>query len=154
MPCIADASFFYDLMNSEPWLQHIGDRGIISDEKAIEYIESLIDKHQTIGYSLYVMTKNEIAIGVCGLLKREYLNHPDLGFALLPEFTGKGYVQEASIHILNHAFENLKLDKVLAITSPHNSSSQSTLESLGFITTGSIHTPDKGEALLYEKQKK
>ena len=154
LPSTNDSAFFYKLMNSELWLKHIGDRGINSAEKAIEYIESLLSKYQSIGYSLYVLTKNEIPIGVCGLLKREYLDHPDLGFALLPDFMGYGYIQEASIHLLNHAFHNLQFDTILAITSPDNTSSQSTLESLGFISKGMIETPEQGEVLLYAKQKK
>ena len=154
LPSTADAKFFYELMNSEPWLKNIGDRGIYSIEKAVEYVESLISKYRTIGYSLYVLTKNEKAIGLCGLLNREYLDHPDLGFALLPDFMGKGYVQEACIHILNHVFQKQNLKKVLAITSPNNTSSQSTLERLGFISQKNILTPEGEEVLLYEKQKK
>jgi len=31
---------------------------------------------------------------MCGIIKRDYLEHPDIGFAFLPEFTGKGFAFE------------------------------------------------------------
>src|ERR1700741_2419628 len=46
-------------------------------------------------------------IGVCGLVRREFLPGPDLGFALLPEFVGRGYATEAAHAGLRHAQHTL-----------------------------------------------
>ncbi|MEQ6166516.1 GNAT family N-acetyltransferase [Ekhidna sp. MALMAid0563] len=93
LPSTADIAFFYELMNTDKWIKHIGDRGINSMEKAVEYIESLKLKYHSVGFTLYVITQSKTPIGLCGLLKRDYLDHPDLGFALLPDFMGNGYIQ-------------------------------------------------------------
>ncbi|MEQ8629220.1 GNAT family N-acetyltransferase [Ekhidna sp.] len=154
LPSTSDVAFFYKLMNTDMWIKHIGDRGINSMEKAVEYIESLKSKYHSVGFTLYVITQSKTPIGLCGLLKRDYLDHPDLGFALLPDFMGNGYIQEAATSILNDVFQNQEFSKILAITSPNNMASQSTLERLGFISQGIIHTPEHEEVLLYEKQKK
>ncbi|MEQ9467324.1 MAG: GNAT family N-acetyltransferase [Ekhidna sp.] len=158
-PESSDASFFFELMNSEGWLRHIGDRGIRSRDDALKYISSLNEGHESNGYGLYAITIEERPIeerpiGVCGLLKRDYLDHPDLGFALLPEFTGKGYIQEAGTCILDDAFQNQGLDKVLAITSDDNAASQATLRKLGFYLKGMIKQPGGEEVILFAKQKR
>jgi RimJ/RimL family protein N-acetyltransferase len=56
---------------------------------------------------------------------------PDLGFALLPEHWGAGYVREASRAVLEHGRTALGLTEVLAITSTHNQRSMATLRALG-----------------------
>ena len=42
-------------------------------------------------------------IGMCGLLKRDWLADVDIGFALLPRFWAKGYAFEAASSVLAHA---------------------------------------------------
>ncbi|MEP0986927.1 GNAT family N-acetyltransferase [Ekhidna sp.] len=152
---IIDAPFFLKLMNTETWIEHIGDRSIHDHKDAINYIESsLITSHQQNGFALDVMTLNKAPIGICGLIKRDYLEYPDLGFALLPEYTGNGFIQEAGTAVLHSAFEKLELFKVFAITSLENHRSQATLMNLGFEEFNSIKTPENQEVLLFEKQKK
>ncbi|WP_089357652.1 GNAT family N-acetyltransferase [Ekhidna lutea] len=150
---LGDASFFFELMNSAEWIKYIGDRGIKSRDDAKTYVNGLIEGYKSNGFGLYVLTADGVPVGVCGLLKRTYLDHPDLGFALLPEYTGKGYIQEAGAAVLNMAFKKLQLSKVLAITSKENFASQSTLEKLGFEKVRLIKNPEGEEVLLYEKLK-
>jgi len=71
-------------------------------------------------------------IGICGLLKRDELPAPDLGFALLPRFRSQGYAFEAAEAVLSHARHTLRLERTLAITSPDNTASIKILETLGF----------------------
>jgi RimJ/RimL family protein N-acetyltransferase len=67
-------------------------------------------------------------IGMCGLLKREHLDAPDLGYAFLPEAWGRGYAFEAARAVMEEA----KRDRVLALVSPGNAASIRLLEKLGF----------------------
>ncbi|MEQ8904616.1 GNAT family N-acetyltransferase [Ekhidna sp.] len=150
---LGDASFFFELMNSPGWIKYIGDRGIKSLDDAKTYIESLNKGYTKNGFGLYLISDTSNSIGVCGLLKRDYLDYPDLGFALLPKYTGLGYIQEASAAVLKKAFKKLLLPKVLAITSKENFASQSTLEKLGFEKMKLIKNPEGEEVLLYEKLK-
>lgn len=52
------------------------------------------------GINLVALKETGKPIGACGLLKREALDYPDLGYAFLPEFWGKGYAMEAADAIL------------------------------------------------------
>lgn len=89
-------------------------------------------------------------IGLCGLLKRKYLEYPDLGFAVLPDFEGEGYVTEASLMVLNYAFTDLGLEQVHGIIKEQNDRSKKLLLRLGFHFDGKIKPElESHELLLY-----
>jgi RimJ/RimL family protein N-acetyltransferase len=78
-----------------------------------------------------VLKDSNTPIGMCGLLKREDLPDPDIGFAYLPDFWGKGFAFEAATAVMNDARETLKLDRILAIVNPDNDASIKLLQRLG-----------------------
>lgn len=148
---VIDAPFFFKLMNSPNWLQFIGDRGITSGELATNYIKNnVVNSYDQHGYGLYIMSlrENEIPIGICGFLKRDYLDHADIGFAILPEYEGKGYVFEAAKKLMEYGVDILQLNPILGITSSDNLRSQKLLLKIGFKETGTITPPNDNEELL------
>lgn len=60
------------------------------------------------------------------------MNYPDLGFAFLPEFEGKGYAFESSKALITWADKKIDYTKILAITLKENRRSISLLQRLGF----------------------
>lgn len=130
-----DAEFILDLLNQPSFIQFIGDKGVRSVEDAKNYIASgPIESYQRYGFGLYLveLKENKTPIGMCGVLKRESLPDPDLGFAFLPEFWGKGYAFEAASAVVRQAREIFRLPRILAITNPDNDASIKLLEKLGF----------------------
>lgn len=145
-----DAAFFFQLMNSHNWIKYIGDREIYSEKSAADHIENkLIRSYNENGYGLYKMTlkANDIAIGICGFVKRDYLEHADLGFAVLPEYERKGYAYEAARAVLEYGTKVLLLEPILAITSPDNLVSQKLLAKLNFKASGTVSAPNCIEEL-------
>ena len=131
---LADDSFFIRLMNSPNWLAFIGDRGINSKNEARNYIQkSLLDSYKTHGYGLYkiALKKTGTPIGICGFVKREYLQHADIGFAVLPEYEGYGYAYEAAKAVLEYGTIHLKLHPILAVTTAENLRSRTLLHKIG-----------------------
>ncbi len=59
----------------------------------------------------------------------------DIGFTLLPEFQGKGIMQEVIPVVLSHGFYEMNLGKILGEVSPGNIKSIKLLEKFGFICT-------------------
>ena len=59
------------------------------------------------------------------------LEHTDIGFALLPDYEGKGFGYESSKVILELAQSKFHLKKVYGITLEHNTGSIKLLEKLG-----------------------
>jgi ribosomal-protein-alanine N-acetyltransferase len=132
---IQDAQFMFQLLNSHGWIKYIGDRNIKSKEDAKEYIQKgPLVSYAAHRFGLYAieLKESKLAIGVCGLLKREYLEFVDIGFALLPEYEAKGYAYEAAKAILDFSNENLHINNFSAITLPNNSRSINLLKRLGF----------------------
>lgn len=129
-----DAAFLLELMNERPYLENIGDRGVRTTADAARYIEDkYISSYQRHGFGLYLVELREgsTPIGICGLVKRESLDHPDLGFAYLQRFWSQGYAREAAAGILGHARESLMLSHLHGLVSPRNTRSIRLLERLG-----------------------
>ena len=151
-----DASFLLELVNTPNWIKFIGDRHIKTLEQAEEsIINNYIKSYQTNGFGFYKLQlkeENNITIGTCGLLKRDTLDHVDIGFAMLPNFEGKGFGFESSQAVLNVAKEKFNLDKIVAITLPTNTNSIKLLEKLGLSFEKRVKPfEDDQELLLFAK---
>lgn len=98
-------------------------------------------------------TETQETLGLCGLLQRDYLEAPDLGFAILPEFSKHGYTFEAATCILESERMKGKHRSILGITLSGNHPSQSLLGKLGFEGGTPIFEPKTGKKnLLYTKK--
>jgi ribosomal-protein-alanine N-acetyltransferase len=130
-----DYKFFIELVNSPGWLKNIGDRKITNVELAKDYIQkNYINSYKKNGFGLWclVVKENNMPIGICGLVKREYLPDVDLGYALLPQFFGLGYALESANGVLKIAKQTFNIAKLMAITLQDNLPSINLLLKLGF----------------------
>lgn len=148
-----DTRFIIELLNSPGWIEFIGDRNVKTEEQAIQYLQNgPLKSYLQNGYGLsMVETKDGQPIGMCGILKRETLENPDIGFAFLKEFTGKGYAYEIANATLSYAMSNLKIPKISAITLPNNIRSCRLLEKIGMKFIKSFLSEKNEELLLFEK---
>ncbi|HEY4590298.1 MAG TPA: GNAT family N-acetyltransferase [Thermoanaerobaculia bacterium] len=131
---VDDADFMLGLLNDPSWLRFIGDRGVRTREEARAYIlKGPIDMYERLGFGIYLTALKEggVPIGICGLVKRDFLADVDIGFALLPGFWGQGYAYEAASAVMEHGKGALGLKRIVAITNPENQSSIRLLEKLG-----------------------
>jgi ribosomal-protein-alanine N-acetyltransferase len=132
---IDDAEFIVELLNQPSFIRFIGDKKVRTADDARSYIATgPIESYQWHGFGLYLveLKDRKVPIGMCGVLKRESLPDPDLGFAFLPEYWGKGYAFEAALAALDQARDFFKLTRILAITNPDNDASIKLLAKLGF----------------------
>jgi RimJ/RimL family protein N-acetyltransferase len=130
-----DAAFVVELLNDPGFLRFVGDRGVRTEEDARAYLErGPLASYARHGFGLYgVVTRDSgEACGLCGLLRRDWLDAPDVGFAFLPRFRGRGYALEAARAVLDDAARRLALPRVVAIVSPANERSLRLLAKLGF----------------------
>ena len=129
-----DAPFILVLLNEPSFLHYIGDKKVRTMEDASQYIvNGPVATYERHGFGLYQVELKDThtPIGMCGLLKREELPHPDIGFAFLPDFWNRGFAFEAANAVLTDARERLKLNRILAIVNPDNNASIKLLEKLG-----------------------
>ena len=151
-----DAAFIVRLLNEESFIRCIGDKQVRTIADAENYLtKGAITSYHQHGFGLnMVQLKNSATpIGMCGLLKREVLDFPDLGYAFLPEYWGKGYAIEAADFILKTQAVASGLTTVLAITYPDNVTSNNLLQKVGFSLKGVIELYDL-QNNLYEYQVK
>ena len=124
-----DAEFMHKLVNSPGWLQFIGERANPSLTATRVFIQQTLLNPQKNYYTI-VLKDGDIPVGILSLIHRHHFKHPDLGFAMLPEYSQKGLCFEAS-----RAFTKSLLQKyptILGITQQHNTRSINLLERLGF----------------------
>jgi RimJ/RimL family protein N-acetyltransferase len=128
-----DAAFYLELVNDPAFIEHIGDRGIRTlDEARRAIAEGPAAMQEERGHALYVVELKEgrVAIGMCGLIKRDTLEDIDIGYAFLPAYRGQGYAFESARAVLEYA-PTLGITRVVAITSPDNTASNQLLQKLG-----------------------
>ncbi len=137
-----DHEFIFKLVNSPGWLEFIGDRNIRTLEDANIYVKKIIDNPH-VKYWTVRQKPDAQPLGIITLVKRDYLDYYDIGFAFLPEHTGKGYSFEATVSILDVLTQEVIADKLLAITTEDNSRSVRLLEKLGFRYEGILNEGGK-----------
>ncbi|MBL0178393.1 MAG: GNAT family N-acetyltransferase [Gemmatimonadetes bacterium] len=132
-----DGEFVLRLLNEPSFHEYIGDKGVRTLEGAHGYLSSgpIASSYATHGHGLNLVVLRETAapIGMCGLLKRDTLEAPDIGYAFVPEAWGVGYALEAASAILESAWRDFGDARVLAITNAQNDPSQRLLLKLGFV---------------------
>lgn len=144
-----DAAFICALYNEPSFHKYIGDKGVKSIAAAQEYIGANFTKsYDENGFGLWLVELKETGtpVGICGFVKREMFEFPDIGFAFRAEHERKGYGFESSKAVLEHGREHLDLGKVLAIATKDNAASGKLLGKLGFSLDGDLPMPN-GEIL-------
>jgi RimJ/RimL family protein N-acetyltransferase len=131
---IDDAEFVLELLNEPSFLRYIGDKGVRNLDDARQYIlDGPVASYERNGFGVYLVELKEsgIPIGISGLVKRDTLPDADIGFAFLPAYWSNGYALESTAAVMKYARETLKLDRILAITSPDNDASAKLLCKIG-----------------------
>lgn len=136
-----DAGFIVALLNSPGFLANIGDRGVRCVEDAVRYIdEGPAASYAAFGFGLWkvALRSDGTPVGMSGLIKRDTLPHPDLGYAFLPAHQGRGYASEAGAAVLDFGFRSRGLPRILAIVRPGNETSMRVLQKLGMDERGVV----------------
>ncbi len=146
-----DAPYILEQLTTEEWLRFIGDRKVYDLAAARNYLVShLIPGYTEKGFGFYAvdLKSNGKTIGMCGLVKRDELEDIDIGFAFLPAYFGKGYAYESARAVLSYAFEQLKKERICAITLAENQSSIHLLKKLGLEYKKQVLFSDPHEELM------
>ncbi len=126
-----DAEFIYELVNTPEWIKFIGDRNVKNSNDATVYIQKIID-NPAVKYWVVRTRDKKNPVGIITFIKRDYLDHHDIGFAFLAEYTKQGYASEATMAVLNDLKADPAYTQILAVTIKENSNSIKLLEKSGF----------------------
>jgi len=99
-------------------------------EQDNHFIQKIIE-NPDVNYWVVKLKKENSSIGVVTLIKREYLEHHDIGFAFIPHYMKQGYAFEAANEVLCHLIRDSNHTHIQATTLPSNKNSIKLLERLG-----------------------
>lgn len=139
-----DAPFLVHLLNSPGFLENIGDRGVRNVADAARFIEDRMRaSYREHGFGMWVAVQKRdgAPVGMAGLVRREGLDVPDVGYAFIERVWGQGYAQEAAAAVLAHAQGRLGIPVLAAITTLENFASMAVLRKVGFTYRGVIQLP-------------
>jgi len=129
-----DAAYMLRQLNEPSFIKNIADRGVRTLQQAEAYLQNgAMASYQNSGFGFWAVIEKSSGqiIGMCGLVKRDNLPHPDLGYSFLPEYFGQGFAFEATHASLLAAKKQFQLQKLLAIVNVENTASRKLLEKLG-----------------------
>lgn len=133
-----DAASIVTLLNDAAFLEFIGDRGVRNEEDARAYMQRVTLKAVTLHDGTF--------IGMCGLIKRDWLDDVDIGFAYLPAYRSQGYAREAAEATLEVAREQ-GMQRIVAIVDPRNGASEKLLDRVGFRFERMVRSSAEAEEL-------
>ncbi len=149
-----DVPFILGLINEPSWKANIADPGVGTPEQARQWMrDRLLNRYWAQGHGFWCVERKSDGepLGLCGLIHRDGLPEPDLGYGLAERHWGRGYAREAAAASLRYAHEVLGLRHLLATTAPHNDSSGRVLMDIGFEDRGLQQTEaHEGLSRVYE----
>ena len=135
-----DAGFILELTNTTGFLKNVGDHKIRTLEDAENYIVNRLSaSYEKYGFGFWVCEIRESGIpaGMCGLVKRDGFEYPEIGFAT-----------EVALAVKQYAGKELSLEFIMAIANPGNDASIRVLSKLGLPETGRTRLPGELEDVL------
>ena len=139
-----DAPFILELLNEPSFLENIGDKGVRDLDGACQYLRTgPMTSYAQNGFGLWLVQLKDVftPIGICGLIKRDGLDDPDVGYAFLPRFWSQGYAIEAASATMVYGQETLGINRIVAITKPDNDASIRVLNKLGLTFAKMVMLP-------------
>ena len=130
-----DAQALFELRSIDAINEYLDRKKPESVEKIAEFIQQLLEGFQKNEWMFWVISlrDNPRIIGtICFWNFEEDLTEAELGYELLPEMQGHGYMHEASMAILQFGFEQMHLHRIVAQLNIANKSSVRMLEKLDF----------------------
>lgn len=107
-------------------------------EEQIEWYKQLWTEKTGIWWGLWDQLDHSF-LGACGFNEYQAVHHKtELGYWLLPDHWGKGYIQEALQAIIPYAFRQLNLERIEAFVEAGNNASDKVLLKRGFQHEGTM----------------
>lgn len=131
---LSDVDAIYEIY-SDPLATRFMDGLHDNREDEETYIRDYIDNQYSFcEYGIWAVIEKSSGkiIGRAGLSTRPQLEDIELGYVIAREYRNKGYAKRACKIALKYAKDELGIEKVVAVTNPHNDASIKVLSGMGF----------------------
>jgi RimJ/RimL family protein N-acetyltransferase len=114
-------------------MRYIGLLGPLTPEQTRERVAFMVDHWRKHGFGMWSLRLKDggAFVGRCGMRYLDNTTEIELGYTLAKAFWGQGYATEASRAVVHHAFDVLKLGRLVAIADPANTASVNVMKKLG-----------------------
>ncbi len=114
-------------------MRYIGLRGPLTREQTAERVAFMADHWRRHGFGMWSLRLKDggAFVGRCGLRYLDNTTEVELGYTLAKAHWGRGLATEASRAVVRHAFDLLKLGRLVAIADPANTASVNVMKKLG-----------------------
>jgi len=132
---IDDLDELFRLRSDERVNQYIGRSSNITPadvEAFIQKINSIVANNDAVYWAISLKDKPELIGTICYWNVQPEKHMADIGYELLPEHQGKGFMQEAIAAVITYGFEVVGFQVIAGLTHPHNQASRKLLERSGF----------------------
>ena len=153
----ADANGLFRLRSNEDYCRFTRMKQYVSIEQVLDYIKRCDTGYMENNSVVWSITLKELDGHIGSICLWNYspdIKRTEIGYDLLPEFRGKGYISEAINAVVSYAFDVMSFDVVFAGLVYANEKSVKTLERNGYVNKG-LYTEagENGEPIemaLYE----
>ncbi len=150
----ADAPQVLALLNDPGWIANIYDSEVRTETQAVEWMtQRLMARYWHLGYGFWAVERLEDGafLGLCGVIKRDGLDHPDIGYGFLTRHWGHGYAREAAAATFAYCRQVLGMRHVMGTTGPENLASGRVLLAIGMDDRGVHQTQaHEGPSRVFE----
>src|SRR5436190_8096080 len=121
-------------LNADPdVMRYIGDGKPQGKEQTEIRLNAVLDHWEQHGFGLFTVLEKESGefAGFCGLKYLDTSSEIEVGYRLAKKFWGRGLATEAARASLHYGFEELALDRIVAVVQPENAASCRVIEKIG-----------------------
>ena len=107
-------------------------------QEQMQFYDELI-RNRTGAWWVFSLRGDAKLMGACGLssIEKEH-RKGEIGFWLLPDYWGKGYIPEAAKAVTRYGLEELDLNRIEAIVEGGNEQSEKVLQKIGYDFEGRL----------------
>lgn len=136
---LGDANAMFAMRSSAEVMRYIPVPLVTTRAEAEDYINALAERMENkecINWSIALKETGEM-IGTIGFYRMKLAHYrAEVGYMLLPDFQGKGYMPEALNCLIDFGFQTMGLHSIEAVIDSENRGSQKVLEKCDFIKEG------------------
>src|SRR5262245_40898695 len=121
-------------INADPEaMRYIGNGKPQSREQTQIRLDAILVHHEQHHFGLFAMVEKvtDAFVGFCGLQYLDNTSEIEVGYRLARRFWGRGLATEAARACLHYGFEQLGLERIVAVIQPANLPSKSVVKKIG-----------------------
>lgn len=137
----SDAGGIFSLRSNEDVIRYTGIKKYAAIDEAHAYISRIgedLARNECIMWSIRLISNDQFIGSICIWNIASDGACAEIGYDLLPQYQGQGFMQEALKAVIGYGFEGMKLSSIVAYLRTQNTRSIRLLERNGFIR-GVVH---------------